>query len=396
MEPTAAFPQPRTCPYRPPFGYAELTEQAPLHRVELHDGKLGWLVTRHTEARALLSDSRLSADRTNPNFPLISARGAAVRSQPPAFIGMDEPEHGHYRRMTIPDFTAKRINGLRPRIEEIATQAADQLNAAGSPADLVVNYAVPIPSLVICEILGVPYSDHEFFEDASRRLMRAADEHEVAAPRAELLAYLDSLIDTALQRPMPGLIGRLAGDQLTRGELSRELLIGIALLLLVAGHETTASMITLGTVILLEHPDRLAELRADRGVAPDLVEELLRYASVADTAGARVATADIDIAGQRIRAGEGVLIPNGPANFDPALFPDPDEFDIRRGSRNHNAFGYGVHQCLGQNLARLELQIALPLLFERFPTLRLETPASQLRPARADTIQSIDELIVAW
>lgn len=182
MDETITYPQIRTCPYRPPHGYTELTTQGPLHRVELYDGKLGWVVTRYAEARALLSDSRLSSNRTDQNFPLISSRGAAVRSQPPAFIGMDEPEHGYYRRMTIPEFTVKRINELRPRIEEIADRAAGQLRAAGSPADLVANFAVPIPSLVICEVLGVPYSDHEFFEDASRRLMRSATEEEVVAP----------------------------------------------------------------------------------------------------------------------------------------------------------------------------------------------------------------------
>ncbi|MGP3985828.1 cytochrome P450 [Streptomyces sp. 3N207] len=396
MEETITYPQVRTCPYRPPHGYTELTAQGPLHRVELYDGKLGWVVTRYEEARALLSDPRLSAKRTNPNFPLISSRGAAVRSQPPAFIGMDPPEHGYYRRMTIPEFTVKRMNELRPRIEEIAERAAEQLRAAGPPADLVANYAVPIPSLVICEVLGVPYSDHEFFEDASRRMIRSAAEEEVVAARTELVEYLDSLVDAAIKNPRPGLISRLANGELARGELPRDHLTGIAILLLVAGHETTANVITLGTLMLLEHPDQLAAFRADPSVVPGVVEELLRYTSVADTTGVRVATADIDIAGRHIRAGEGVLIPNGPANFDPAMFPEPEEFDIHRDSRKHNTFGYGVHQCLGQNLARLELQIALPLLFERFPTLRLGTPTTELRPRRGDTIQGVDELMVTW
>ncbi|WP_405804147.1 cytochrome P450 [Streptomyces sp. NBC_01187] len=396
MEETITYPQVRTCPYRPPHGYTELTAQGPLHRVELHDGKLGWVVTRYAEARALLSDPRLSSNRTDPNFPLVSARGAAVRSQPPAFVGMDPPEHGYYRRMTIPEFTVKRMNELRPRIEEITERAAEQLRAAGPSADLVVNYALPIPSLVICEVLGVPYSDHEFFEDASKRLVRSANTEEVVAARTELVAYLDSLVDAAIENPRPGLVSRLANGELARGELPRDHLTGIALLLLVAGHETTANVITLGTLMLLEHPEQLAAFRADPEVVPGVVEELLRYTSIADSAGVRVATADIDIADQHIRAGEGVLIPNGPANFDPAMFPEPEEFDIQRSSRKHNAFGYGVHQCLGQNLARLELQIALPLLFERFPTLRLDTPARELRPRRADTIQGVDELIVTW
>lgn len=396
MEEPVVYPQVRTCPYRPPHGYTELTARGPLHRVELYDGKLGWVVTRYAEARALLSDPRLSSNRTDPNFPLVSSRAVAVRSQPPAFIGMDQPEHGYYRRMTIPDFTVKRINELRPRVEDIAGGAAAQLLAAGSPADLVAHYALPIPSLVICEVLGVPYSDHAFFEDASRRLTRSATGDEAVAAREDLVAYLNSLIDAAVDNPRPGLLGRLACGELARGELTREELMGIAMLLLVAGHETTANMITLGTVMLLQHPDQLAELRTDPDVVPGVVEELLRYASVADTAGQRVATADIDIAGQRIRAGEGVLIPNGPANFDPDAFPDPEKFDIHRCTRKHAAFGYGIHQCLGQNLARLELQIALPLLFQRIPTLRLATPVDELQPSRPDAIQGLDQLTVTW
>jgi cytochrome P450 len=310
---------------------------------------------------------------------------------------MDDPEHGYYRRMTIPDFTVKRINELRPRVEEIADGAAEQLRAAGPPADLVANFALPIPSLVISELLGVPYSDHAFFEDASKRMMRSATEEEVAAARTELVQYLDSLVDAfSRDSSQTGLIGRLARGELARGELTRDHLVGTAMLLLTAGHETTANVITLGTVALLEHPEQLARFRTDPDVVPGVVEELLRFTSVADSAGIRVATADIDIAGERIRAGEGVMIPNGPANFDPEAFPEPDEFDIHRGSRKHNAFGYGIHQCLGQNLARLELQIALPLLFERFPTLALATPATELEPRRADAIQGVEELIVTW
>jgi pentalenic acid synthase len=396
MQETVAFPQVRTCPFRPPHGYTELTAQGPLHRVEFLDGKAGWVVTRHEEARALLSDPRLSSDRTDPNYPRISARATAVPGQQPAFIGMDPPEHGRHRRMTISEFTVKRINALRPRIEEIAEQAADQLRAAGPPADLVVNYAMPIPSLVICEVLGVPYADHAFFEDASRRMARAGSEEETAVPLMELANYLDSLVEAATKRPAPGLIGKLAREELARGELTRESLVSTAQLLLAAGHETTANMISLGTATLLEHPDQLAEFRADPTVVPGAVEEMLRYASVADTTGLRVATADIEIAGRLIRAGEGVAIPNGPANFDPAIFPGPDTFDIHRGSRKHNAFGYGVHQCLGQNLARLELQVALPLLFERFPTLRLATPAADLKPRRPDVNQGLDTLTVTW
>src|SRR5690625_4333158 len=308
MQETVAFPQTRTCPFRPPPDYTDLTAQGPLHRVEFLDGKAGWMVTRHEEARALLSDPRLSTDRAHPNYPRISPRAPAIPGRPPAFIGMDPPEHGRHRRMTISEFTAKRINALRPRIEEIVEEAAQRLRAAGPPADLVANYAMPIPSLVICEVLGVPYSDHEFFQDASFRMTHAGSEEETAVPYMELVEYLDSLTEAATERAVPGLIGKLAREELARGELTRESLVSTAMLLLNAGHETTANMISLGTATLLENPDQLADFRTDPDVVPGAVEEMLRYASVADTTGLRVATADIEIAGQLIRAGEGVAI----------------------------------------------------------------------------------------
>ncbi|MEU5421573.1 cytochrome P450 [Streptomyces sp. NPDC020799] len=397
-EDAPAFPDDRTCPYRLPDSYTGWRDEpGPLRRVTLYDGRQAWLVTKHEAARKLLADPRLSSDRTRAGFPATSSRVATLRNNRPAFIALDPPEHGARRRMTISEFTVKRIKGMRPDVERIVHGFIDELLAAGPPADLVSRFALPVPSMVICRLLGVPYADHDFFQDASRRLVQATDPAVAVAARKEFDRYLDGLITELQARPGSGLLNSLVTEQLANGELDREELISTALLLLVAGHETTASMTSFGVITLLEHPDQLAALRADPGLVSGAVEELLRYLAIADLAGARVATADIEIDGQLIRAGDGVIVVNSIANRDGSVFADPDTFDVhRRSARHHIAFGYGVHQCLGQNLARLELEVIITALFDRIPTLRLAVPVDRLTLRPGTTIQGVNELPVTW
>ncbi|TBO57565.1 cytochrome P450 [Streptomyces kasugaensis] len=392
-----AFPSDRTCPYQLPDGYARLRdEQGSLRKVTLYDGRLAWVATKHETARKLLADPRLSSDRTHVDFPATSPRFEGLRDRRPAFIGMDPPEHQAKRRMTISEFTVKRIKGMRTDIERIVHGFIDELLAAGPPADLVSRFALPVPSMVICRLLGVPYADHDFFQDASRRLVQATDVASAVAARDDFEEYMDGLITKLQAEPGSGLLGSLVAEQLANGEIEREELISTALLLLVAGHETTASMTSLSVITLLEHPDQHAMLRADPGLVPGAVEELLRYLAIADLAGGRIATADIEIDGQLIRAGEGVIITNSIANRDGSVFEDPDTFDVHRSARHHLAFGYGVHQCLGQNLARLELEVIITALFDRIPTLRLAVPVEQLTLRPGTTIQGVNELPVTW
>ncbi|MFC4960242.1 cytochrome P450 [Streptomyces mauvecolor] len=392
-----AFPADRTCPYQLPETYRQLRD-APdaLNAVTLFDGRRAWVVTRHETARKLLADPRLSSDRTRDEFPATSPRFQAIREVRPAFIGLDPPEHGPRRRMTISEFTVKRIKGMRPDVERIVHGFLDRMLAEGPPADLVSQFALPVPSMVICELLGVPYADHDFFQDASRRLVQATDAAGAIAARDDFQHYLDGLITTMQAKPGPGLLNNLVTRQLAAGEIDREELISTALLLLVAGHETTASMTSLSVITLLEHPDQHAALRADPTLLPGAVEELLRYLAIADIAGGRVATADIEIDGQLIRAGEGVIVTNSIANRDSSVFENPDVFDVHRSARHHLSFGYGVHQCLGQNLARLELEVILTALFERIPTLRLAVPVDRLTLRPGTTIQGVNELPVTW
>ncbi|WP_330240168.1 cytochrome P450 [Streptomyces sp. NBC_00525] len=403
---TIPFPQNRTCPYEPPAGYPRAgRDRGPVFRVRLYDGRTVWLVTGHAEARALLADPRLSSDRAHPAFPLFAPRLAAVRQRRVELLGLDDPEHNAQRRKLIPSFTVRRTAALRPRIEQIVDGLLDAMVAQGPPAELVGGFALPVPSMVICELLGVPYEDHDFFEDRSRRLLRGPGPADVVAAREDLDAYFRELIDVKRRRkpepggpggPGGGLLDELIAGQLEAGTMDGEELVRLAEILLIAGHETTANMIALGTYTLLSHPDQLARFTAgDADAVPAAVEELLRFLSIADGI-SRLAVEDIEIGGETIRAGEGVLLSTSVINRDASVFPEPDALDLGRGGRNHVAFGFGIHQCLGQNLARAELEIALPALFRRLPGLRLAVEPQEVRIKPGDTVQGLLELPVTW
>ncbi|MEU3897348.1 cytochrome P450 [Streptomyces sp. NPDC045251] len=390
-----AFPQDRTCPYHPPAAYDPLRATRPLARITLFDGRPAWLVTGHATARRLLADPRLSTDRTRDGFPATSARLAAVRPRRTALLGVDDPEHRAQRKLVLPEFTLRRATALRPRIQRIVDERLDAMTAQGPPAELVSAFAVPVPSMVICALLGVPYADHDFFEEQSRRLLRGPGPADVQDARDRLETYLGELIDRKRHSPGEGLLDDLVRKQAAEGEFDREQLVAFAVILLVAGHETTANMISLGTYTLLGHPGRLAELRADPSLLPGAVEELMRVLSIADGL-LRLATEDIDVDGTTVRAGDGVVFSTSVINRDETVYPEPDALDWNRPARHHVAFGFGIHQCLGQNLARAELEIALRTLFERLPTLRLAAPPHKIPFKPGDTIQGMLELPVAW
>jgi pentalenic acid synthase len=390
-----AFPQSRTCPYQPPAAYDPLRSERPLTRITLFDGREAWLVSGHATARALLADPRLSSNRSRPGFPAPTRRFAGITNRRTALLGVDDPEHRAQRRMVVGDFTLKRAVALRPRIQQIVDERLDAMIAQGPPTDPVSAFALPVPSMVICALLGVPYADHDFFETQSRRLLRGPETADVEDARDRLEAYFGELIDRKQQDPGTGLLDDLVHRQLREGALDREGLIALALILLVAGHETTANMISLGTFTLLQHPERLAELRADPRLLPAAVEELLRMLSIADGL-LRLAVEDIEVAGTTIRKGDGVVFATSVINRDETVYPEPDTLDWSRPARHHVAFGFGIHQCLGQNLARAELEIALHTLFDRLPALRLAAPAEEIPFKPGDTIQGMLELPVTW
>jgi len=391
-----AFPMKRGCPFDPPPELSRIRAECPVSRVRLWDGSSPWVITAYADARAVLADPRFSADVSKPGYPHVTAASKARRRRSRSFISMDEPEHGAYRRMLTSTFMIKRVEGLRPRIQGIVDDLIDALLQGGPPADLVTEFALPVPSLVICELLGVPYADHTFFQRCSRVLVssRSTPEDAVAAAD-ELKEYLIRLLDRKAAEPADDLLGRLVVDQAET--MSRSQIADMAMLLLVAGHETTANMIGLGTLTMLQHPDQLAELReGDSKLVASAVEELLRYLNIVHSGRRRVATEDVEVGGRLIKAGEGVVVATDAGNRDANAFPDPDVLDIHRRARHHVAFGYGIHQCLGQPLARVELQVVYGTLYRRIPTLRLDVPLEEIRFKHDMLVYGVHELPIAW
>ncbi|MEU9127609.1 cytochrome P450 [Kitasatospora sp. NPDC048540] len=382
------------CPFDPPPAYQEAHLVSPVTRVTLWDDTPCWLLTGYQQSRAVLADRRFSADARKPGFPFLfpGRRDLVIRSTP-TFLRLDDPEHARQRRMLTGDFIIKRVEALRPQIQQIVDEALDRMIAKGGPADLVAEFALPVPSLVICLLLGVPYADHEFFQANSRVLLdTGADTEQVAAAQDALTSYLADLADRKRREPDDGVLSRLvARDELTHAEAA-----AMGLLLLVAGHETTANMTALGTLALLQNPQQLELLRAEPELMKGAVEELLRYLTIVHLGIPRVAVEDVDLDGTLIRAGEGVLAMPSTANRDPELFDGGDELDVTRDARRHLAFGFGIHQCLGQPLARAELQIALGTLLRRLPGLRLAVPFEEVETRADSVVRGLRTLPVTW
>jgi cytochrome P450 len=392
------FPMARAarCPFDPPPALRSQQEAGPLSRVRLWDGSTPWLVTSYAEQRALLADPRVSSDITRPGYPSPTALPAG--GSPVSFILMDDPEHARLRRMVTAPFAVKRVEAMRPAVQKIVDDLIDDLLAGPKPVDLVDAFALPVPSLVICELLGVPYSDHDLFQDNSKTIIRrGAAPEERAAAMGRLVTYLDGLMGEKLADPGDDLLSRLA-ERVHAGELSLPEAARMGVLLLIAGHETTANMIALGTLALLEHPEQLALLRRadDPKLVAGAVEELLRYLNITHNGRRRLALEDIEIAGRTIRAGDGLIMANDVANRDAAVFPDPDRLDLQRDARHHVAFGFGVHQCLGQPLARMELQVVYSTLYRRIPTLRLAADLEQIPFKHDGSVYGVYELPVTW
>ncbi|MEU6785298.1 cytochrome P450 [Nonomuraea angiospora] len=388
----------RTCPYAPPEQHLRLLREQPVTEVALPGGSSAWVAARYEDIRTVLSDPRFSADRRHPNAPRLSGEMAPGDSPlPKMMLEMDPPEHGPARRAVIGEFTLRRIAALRPRIQQIVDEHLDAMLDGPRPVDLVRAFALPVPSLVICELLGVPYEEHDFFQTHSAQLLnRAATPQERHHASFELAIYLDKLIRAKTENPTDDLLGRQVVKQRESGEVDHGGLLSLAFLLLIAGHETTANMISLGTYMLLRHPDTLAALREDPSKTPGAVEELLRHFTIAEFAIMRVATEDVELGGAVIPAGAGVLTLAHAGNRDPEVFADADAFDIERDARSHLAFGYGPHQCLGQNLARVELEIVFDSLFRRIPGLRLAVPAEQLSFKDEASVYGMHELPITW
>ncbi|APU21591.1 cytochrome P450 [Actinoalloteichus sp. GBA129-24] len=406
-EPTH-YPRPRACPYRPSPELRELARSGPLTKVRLYDGRTAWLVTGYEEARALLADERVSSRSDHPNHPVLAESHLHMRAtremaqeQEGGFagvlFGVDPPEHTRQRRILLPSFTTRRIGTHRDEIQQIVDEHIDLMLREGPPADLVTAFARPVPMMVICAFLGVPYQERARFEEHARELF---DPTRAERAQQELTDYLTDLITDKLARSAEsgttdGLLGKLIRDHVRTGGLAVGELIEFTLAILVAGTVTSTQTIALGTLALLEEPGQFAALAAEPALIPGALDEIMRYLSLVEQL-ARVALTDIAVGDEVIRAGDGILIGFAAAHFGGDLTTHPDELDVRRPPSGHFAFSHGIHHCLGHNLARLQLEIAFHALVTRLPGLRLAEPVDRIPWYDDLTLPRLLTLPVSW
>ncbi|MFG2720867.1 cytochrome P450 [Streptomyces sp. NPDC048416] len=375
--------------------YAKLRAAGPAHLVRTPTGDEVWLIVGHEQARAALADARLAKDWRPP-----AEEGYVELPAGANMLETDPPQHTRLRKLVAREFTPRRVEALRPRVQEVTDRLLDAMPATpGRSADLIDALAFPLPMTVISELIGVPDLDREAFRVLSNQAVAPLSGDEGAAAVGEIGVYLAGLIETKRSAaPADDLLSALIrtrdedGDQLSQNEL-----IGMAFLLLVAGHETTVNLISNGVRALLNHPAQLAALRADfDGLIDGAIEEMLRYDGPVETATYRFAREPVQVGDALIPAGAPVLVALASAGRDPLRHVDPDRFDIRRAPQSHLAFGHGIHFCLGAPLARMEGRIAVRTLLERAPELQLAVAAEELKWLPGMLIRGARRLPVRW
>jgi cytochrome P450 len=394
------LPIERRCPFDPPPEYAALRSEcpvAPLRMTVGPGGGTGWLVTRLADARTVLSDRRFSHRNEliglpiDPPFPMDSY--APPPAAPGAFIKMDRPRHSRYKKLLTARFTMRAALALTPLIERLTAGCLDAMAQSSGPVDLVTAFAEPLAVGTMCELLGLPAEVRSplagHFAVLSRRHYPVED---LITACTAIAGTLREVIEA--RRTSAG--DDLLSDLVARDDLTAEEVVNLVWALLGGGFDTTANMLALGTLALLAHPDQLSVFRADPSLTDNAVEELLRYLTISHLGASRAALEDVDLGGTRIRAGQTVVVALSAANRDPSHFADPDRLDITASAQGHVAFGHGEHQCLGQNLARATLRVALPALFDRFPDLRTADPLDEI-PLKTDMLHyGVHELRVRW
>jgi len=391
--PVIPVPRAAHCPLHPPAEFSEWREEPGLRRAIYH-GQPAWIVSRYQDIRTALLDERLSADTIPASLKPTSPDSAT----PVMFARVDDPEHNRLRRMITRDFTFRRCEAMRPKIQEMVDHHLDEMIRNGPPADLVNDFALPVPSLVIALLLGVPSDDLSLFQHHSTvGLQTSTTDEERAQSFGAMYTYIQELVSRREHEPGDDMISRLVTDYVKTGQLTRETAAMTAVVMMLAGHETSANMISLGTLALIQHPEVFERLgqTADQAVIANSVEELMRYLSIVHSQVDRVVTEDFTLGGQLIRAGDMVVMNLPAGNWDTEFVDSPESLDIDRNTRGHLGFGYGVHQCIGQNLARVEMQVAFATLARRLPGLKLAVPPDELRFKEAE-IYGMKELPVTW
>jgi len=395
------FPPPRDerCPFDPPPELVRRLHEEPISKIRIWDGTEAWLITRFDDGRAALSDDRFSADPRRPGFPEKNIAYASTIGTDRNLRVMDNPEHDLQKRKMIRDFTVKRVEELRPYVQEVVDRLIDEMLLRPKPIDLISNFAVSLPTLVICELLGVPYEDREFFSERTEAVLSSPTAEEAIAAGNDLSEFIERLIDLKIASPANDLISRMVHDYMLKGEFGRDELVSLGRLLLIAGHNTTASMIGLSTLFILQNPKVAAEFRSNKDTAffRNAVDELLRYLGTNHAGRRRVAISDVVIGGQLIKAGEGIIVQNNVMDRDETVFTNADQFDSRRpNARATSAFGYGIHQCAGQSLARMELVVVHSTLWTRIPNLRLAIEFDQVPFFEHGPSYKLKSLPVTW
>jgi cytochrome P450 len=378
--------------------YARLRAEGPLHHVRDPDGEDLWLIVGYEACRTAFTDARLSRDWTGSGDIRQIHNTDADQPALAHMLMRDPPDHTRLRRLVAREFTPRRIESLAPRIQQITDELLDAMLAREERrTDLIASFAFPLPMTVICELLGVPELDRDAFRGWSNEMVARTSPEAEAHAYEQMPAYLVELIAAKRENPGEDLLSAMihavddGGDRLSPSEL-----IGMSVLLLIAGHETTVNLIGNGMRALFAHPDQLAALRADFGLLPGAIEEMLRYDGPVETCTNRLALEDVEMGGVTIPAGSTVLIAMADADRDPVRFDAPDQFDIRRDARGHIAFGHGLHYCLGAPLARLEGRIGIGSLLERCPDLRSDADEAELAWMPGMLIRGVRTLPVRW
>ena len=376
---------------------AAVRESGPVRRMTLRPGIPVWVVSRYADVLAAFSDPRLSSDphRTH-EFDAVLREDYLSRSM----LGTDPPEHTRLRRLVSKAFTARRVEALRPRVQEITDDLLDRIAPRGR-ADLVAEFALPLPITVIGELLGVPEGDRDRFRAWSDEVLDEPvdlrrDQERILAAQQRMRGYLSELIATKRAQPADDLLSGLIETSDDGERLDARELMSMTFLLLLAGYVTTVNLIGNGTLALLRSPGQLERLRAEPSLVPSAVEEFLRFDGPVNPGVVRYALEDLEIAGVRIARGDVVLLATAAADRDPDRFPDPDRLDVTAPDRGHLAFGHGAHYCLGAPLARLEAQVAFPALLARLPDLALAVPVEDLHWQGGGTLRGLRELPVAF
>lgn len=393
---SVSLPHERNTPFDPAGALTALSEQAPIHRLRYPDGHLGWLVTGYDAICQILTDARFSARSEFKRAPVARASldpfyGRAAL--PGWLVDMDPPHHTRYRRVLSELLSLKRMKALKPRIETIFHEHLDAMALMSRPLDLVEHFSLPVPSLVICELLGVPYAHRREFQHHSAVLFSL----EVSATLANasmdyLTTFLLDLVRHKRTQTTDDLLGELTRIQ----DFSDEEIAGLGVLLLTAGHETTASMLSLGTFALLTQPTQLAHLLNNPANINNAVEVLLRYLTIFQFGVPRTPLEDVSLEDCLMKTGDSVTLSLPAANRCPTQFNKPHQLDISESARGHLAFGFGIHYCIGRNLARIEMQIGYLALFQRFPTLQLSVPPAAVRLNTDAGFYGVHRLPITW